>query len=75
MSPSCPNSMNASTFGNIHDEIDIGIVVIIRTSRNFDIAVSHANVFRVDLEIIRGSHDCEFDFAFASKCFIAPLSD
>lgn len=33
-SPSCPHCVNVHTLGNVHDEFDIGVVVVVGTSRD-----------------------------------------
>ena len=32
--PSCPYRMYVHSLGNIHDEFDVGVVVVVRTARD-----------------------------------------
>lgn len=42
-SPSCPHSVDVHTLCNIDNELDVGIVVVVGTSRNLRPSVSHAH--------------------------------
>ena len=39
MIPACLDSRDSSTFGNIDDEVHVGIIVVIRTARYFYVTV------------------------------------
>jgi hypothetical protein len=73
MAPARPDSVDFSTFGNVDDEVHVGIIVVIRTPWYFYVTVGHTNVFGVYFEILRCCHDGEFDRTFRPKRFVAPL--
>jgi hypothetical protein len=74
-SPSSPDGVYSSTFSDIDNDIDVGVIVVVRSSRNFNVLIGHPNVVGVDLEILRGSHHDEFDSAFGTKSFVSPFPD
>jgi len=46
--------------------------MIIASSGHFDIYVCHSDVFRIDFQVIWGSHHNELDGPFISKSFVRP---
>src|SRR5258708_2215097 len=73
MSPTCPHRMNASSLGHIDDQVNIGVIIVVGTPRNFDVLVCHPDILGIDLQIVGGSHHRKFDCALASKRLVAPL--
>jgi hypothetical protein len=46
--------------------------VIVASTRDFDVHVCHSDVLGIDFQVIRGSHDDEFDGSLVSERFIGP---
>ena len=74
-SPASPNGMNACPLGNINDQVDIGVIVIVASSRNLDVLICHTNVFGVHFKIFRSCHHNEFNRSLLSKRFVSPFSN
>jgi hypothetical protein len=74
MAPSCPDSMNACALGHVYNQVDVGVVVIIRPTRNLNISVGHADVVCVDLQVLWGGHHGELNSAVGAKGLIGPLA-
>lgn len=74
-SPSSPDSVNTSTFSDIDNNVDVGVIVVITSSWNFDVLIGHPDVISVDLEILRGSHYDEFDSSFRTESLVCPFSN
>jgi hypothetical protein len=66
--------VNPGAFGDVDDQIDIGVIVMIRASWNLDVSVSHTDVFRVDFKIFWRRHHGEFDGPLRPERFVTPLS-
>jgi hypothetical protein len=67
--------MNASTLCDIDDKVDIGVIVVVRPSWNFDISVSHSDVLGIDTQILWRSHDGKFDSSLGAECLVGPFSN
>ena len=67
--------MNTCTLRHIDDIVDIGVVVVVCASGNFDISVSHPDVLCVDAQVFRRGHDCELDLAVRAECLVGPFPD
>lgn len=65
--------MDIHTLGNIHDKLDVGIVVVICASGDFNVVIGHPDVVGVGLQIFRGGHDGELDGALVAECFVSPF--
>ncbi|KAH3686398.1 hypothetical protein WICPIJ_002577 [Wickerhamomyces pijperi] len=70
-----PNSVNFGSFSNIDNQFNIGVVVVVGTTWDFDVLVSHTDVLRVGFQIFWGGHGDELDDSFVTKGFVGPLSD
>ena len=68
-------SLYTCTLCNIDNQVDIGVVVVVRPSGDLDIAIGHTDVLRIDLQIFRSRHNGELDGALCAKRLVAPLSD
>jgi hypothetical protein len=66
--------VDVHTLSDIDNQLDIGVVVVIGASGNFDVVVGHANVVGVGLEILRSGHDCEVDGPLVAENFVCPFS-
>mmetsp|Transcript_33651 Transcript_33651/g.68849 ORF Transcript_33651/g.68849 Transcript_33651/m.68849 type:complete len:414 (-) Transcript_33651:479-1720(-) len=60
MSPARPYSIHALRLGNIHNEVNIGIVVDVFSSRDFNVGICQSNEFGICLQILGSGHDDEF---------------
>lgn len=51
--PSCPNRMHVHPLGNIDNELDIGVVVVVGASWNLGNLLTHSEAlhFRLDLHL------------------------
>jgi hypothetical protein len=67
--------MNASSFGYIDDKVDVGIIVVVASTRHFDITIGHPDIFSVDPKIFRGGHDREFNGTLIAKRLVRPFPD
>jgi hypothetical protein len=67
--------MYSSSLSNIHDEIDVGVIVVVTSTRYFDITIGHSDVFGVDPQIFWGSHDGELYRTLVSESLVGPFSD
>lgn len=48
-SPASPDGMDVHALGNVDNQLDVGIVVVICAAGDFDVVVSHSNVVGVCL--------------------------
>lgn len=67
--------MNSGALGNIDDEVNVGVVVVVGASWYLNILIGHADIFGVHLEILRCRHDSELDRALVAKGLVSPLAD
>jgi hypothetical protein len=67
--------MHSGSLGNIHDEIYVGVVVVVAASGYLDVPIRHPDVFGVDPQILRGGHDGKLDGAFVAKGLVGPFPD
>ena len=65
--------MNAHTLGNIDDELDVGVVVVVGATGDLDVLVRHADVVCVGRQVLGGGHDGELDGALIAQCLVCPL--
>ena len=73
--PSGPNGMNVHPLSNIHNQLHVGVVVVVGPAGNLDVVVCHANIVCVRLQILGGCHDGELDGALVAECFVRPFSN
>lgn len=73
--PASPDSVHVSAFGNVDDEIDIGVVVVVGAAGNLNVLVGHANVLGIDRQVFRSGHDNKLNGALEAKCFVGPFAD
>jgi len=67
--------VNACTLSNVHNKVDIGVIVVVGSTGNFNISISHPDVFGVNSQILRRSHDGEFDCTLGTESLVGPFSD
>lgn len=49
--PSGPHGVDAGALCDVDDDVDVGVVVVVRASGHLDVLVGHPNVVGVDLEV------------------------
>jgi hypothetical protein len=67
--------MHPRSLADIHDEIHIGVIVVIASTGYLDVPIRHPDVLRIDPQILRGGHDGKLDRAFVPKGLIGPFPD
>jgi hypothetical protein len=67
--------VNASSLGNVNDQIDVRVVVVVASTRNFDISISHTNVLGVDSQVFGSGHDGELNGSLVAESFVSPFAD
>lgn len=73
--PSSPYSVDIHALGNIDNEFDIGVVVVIGTARDFYVMISHADIIGIGLQILRRGHDGEMDCPLIAEGLVCPFPD
>lgn len=73
--PACPNGVDVHPLGDIHDQLHVGVVVVVGASRHFNVVVCHSDVVCVGLQILGGGHDGELDGALVAECLVRPFSN
>jgi hypothetical protein len=63
------------TLRDVHNKVDIGVIVVVGSTRDFYISVSHPDVFGIDSQILWRGHDGEFDCALGTKGLVGPFSN
>jgi len=64
--------VHTSTLGDVDNEVNVGIVVVVGSTGDLDEAVSHADELGVDGEVLWGGHDGELDGALGAKGLVCP---
>lgn len=67
--------MHTGALGDIDNEVDVGVVVVVGTAGHLDVLVGHANVIGIHLKIFGGGHDREFDCTLMTESLIGPFPD
>jgi hypothetical protein len=67
--------MDACTLSDVDNKVDIGVIVVVGSTRNFNISIGHSNVFGVNSQILGRGHDGEFDSTFGTESLVGPFSD
>lgn len=73
--PSCPNRVDVHPLSNIHDQLHIGVVVVIGAAGHLNVVICHSDVVCVGLQIFGGGHDRELDGALVAECLVSPFSN
>ena len=66
--------MYAHSFRDIDNELDVGVVVVVSTTRHFNVLVSHSDVVGVGRQIFWRRHHSELDGALVAEGFVGPFS-
>jgi len=73
--PACPNCVDIHALGNIHDQLYVGVVVVVGAAGDFDVVVCHSDIVCVGLQIFGSGHDGELDGALVAESLVSPFSD
>mmetsp|Transcript_48480 Transcript_48480/g.113585 ORF Transcript_48480/g.113585 Transcript_48480/m.113585 type:complete len:411 (-) Transcript_48480:359-1591(-) len=74
MTPARPNGIYTLRLGDLHDQIHIGIVVDVLSSRNFDIGICQPNELGICLQILWSCHDNKLEGIVQAKLQVSPLT-
>jgi len=66
--------MSSSPLRNIHDQLNVGVIVVIGPTGDLNVLIGHPDIVGVGLEILRRGHDGELDGPLISERFICPFS-
>ena len=62
--------------GNVEDEINIGVVVVIGPTADLNNVVGHLDVLGIGLEVLGGDHDDKLDpLLLGGKVIVGPSPD
>lgn len=73
--PACPNCVDVHPLSNIHDQLHIGVVVVVGAAGHFNVVVCHSDVVCVGLQIFGCGHDRELDGALIAERLVGPFSN
>jgi hypothetical protein len=45
--------MSSNTLGNIDNQLNVGVIVVVGAAGDFDVLIRHANVLGIDAQILR----------------------
>ena len=65
--------MNVHTLSHVHNELNVGVVVVIGASRHLDILVSESDVVCVGRQIFWRGHHSELDGPLVAKRLVCPF--
>ena len=74
MTPTGPHSVATLLDSQFRDEFNVGVVVSVNTSRNFNIGVGQSDEFSIGVDVLRRGHGNELNSAFVSKFHVGPLT-
>lgn len=74
-SPSSPHGVDIHSLGDIQNELDVGIVVVICAAGNLDVVVCHSDVICVGLQILWCGHDGEVNGSLVAERLVGPFSN
>jgi hypothetical protein len=74
MTPTSPDCMDVHPFGDIDDQLDIGIVVVVRATGHFHVLIRHSDVVCIRLQIFWRGHHRELDGPFVAERLVGPFS-
>jgi hypothetical protein len=67
--------VDVHALGNIDNELDVCVVVVVCATGDLDVLVRHADVLCVCLQILGCGHDGELDGTLIAKCLVSPFAD
>ncbi len=66
--------MDVHALGNVDDELDIGVVVVVCATGDLDVVVRHPDVIGIGLKIFWRGHHCELDGPLVVELLVRPFS-
>ena len=72
MTPTSPNSFSTNTKSTFNDQRDVGVVVVVGTSGDFDVLVSKVDELGVGLEVFGGGHGAKAQ-QLSAEHLVAPF--
>jgi hypothetical protein len=67
--------MDTCTLSDVDNKVDIGVIVVVGSTGNFNISISHPDVLGVNSQILGRGHDGEFYCTFGTESLVGPFSD
>mmetsp|Transcript_15372 Transcript_15372/g.27090 ORF Transcript_15372/g.27090 Transcript_15372/m.27090 type:complete len:214 (-) Transcript_15372:234-875(-) len=75
VAPHRHHRINLQVLGDLADEVDVGIVVVIGTTRNVHHLVCHPDVLRICAHVFGCGHNHKLNHSFIPESFEGPSSD
>lgn len=66
--------MNTHSLRNVNNQLDVGVVIIIRAPGYLHVLISHPDVVCICLQIFRCCHHRELNCALIAENFVGPFS-
>jgi len=70
--PSGPYSLHTHPLCYIHNELDVGVIVVVRSAWHFYVTVCHPDIVRICCQILWCGHDSKLDSALVTKGLVGP---
>lgn len=52
--PSSPDGMHTGSLGNVDNQVDVGVVVVVSSSGDLDESISHSDVIGINFPVMQG---------------------
>jgi hypothetical protein len=73
VAPASPDRIDLCALSDVDDQIDVGVVVVVRAARNRHKVVGHADVLGVGVQILGRCHGDKRHGAIVAKRLVGPL--
>lgn len=73
--PAGPDGVDIRALGDINNQLDVGVVVVVGAAGDLDVVVGHADVVGVGLQVLGRGYDGEVDGALVAERLVRPLAD
>lgn len=73
--PAGPDGVDIHALGNVDNQLDVGVIVVVGAAGDLDVVVGHANIVGIGLEVLGSGHDGEVDGLFVAKRLVRPFPD
>ena len=67
--------MYTCTLRDVHNKVDIRVIIVVGSTWDFYISVGHPDVFGIDTQILWSGHDGELDRTLGTKGLVGPFSN